>query len=697
MKKIFIYGAAALAGIFSLTNCTKEASIETPAAGVPFEIYAGSAEVSTKTTIDGFSTSWAARDSINLFHAVSGTTAYQNDGKFTVADPASGKFTGTLAAALESSENYDWYALYPYKVQVTSPANTNGYSQIGSRSDKSQTQAGANNTAHLAGYNYPLYGKSSAPTAGAEAPSITLKPAFSVVEIEVKNSTTNDLPVSSITFTAPEAIIGAFCIDFSRDTPAYTAFKDSYVASTASLSVTGNATIAANASAKFYLAVKPFTAASGSTLKISVNGYEKSLKLTSDATFTAGKIKTLNFNYDKAESSTNETWTLVTPTQKMEDGVYVILAKHVDDTAYGFLPNTTTSSAPVYSSQTYFNGSTASYTIKSVPENMRWSFSKNSDGSWTIKNAKGNRLYGTSNNNGVRVNNNDTGSWNITAHEKNSTAFSFKNNIDRYLCVYDSKDWRSYKSTSTDSFGTNGQNGQIILYYLGELTTAPAAPVINVTSGNPMSVTNAGGLQTIDYTISNPATDATISATSSDSWITDISTSTAGKVTFSVAAQASGAASRSGSITLCYPDANNVIVIVNQAAAAGAVTNEYTMTITPSDFTSNSYADNNKSHTSKAVATSDSSLSFDVSWTSNQVMNQQSIIQFQKKAGCIYNTTDLGTIKSVTINSTAGSFTTYYGTSENPTSGTNVGNGFFNIKGGSSTSKATSIVIKFEK
>lgn len=327
MKKIFIYGVAALAGIFSLTNCTKEAAIETPAAGVPFEIYAGSAEVTTKTTIDGFSTSWAAKDSINLFHAVSGTTTYQNDGNFTVADPASGKFTGTLATALESGENYDWYALYPYKVQVTSPVNTNGYSQIGSRSDKSQTQNGANSTTHLAGYNYPLYGKSSAPTAGAEVPSITLKPAFSVVEIEVKNSTASNLSVASILFTAPEAIIGAFCIDFSGDTPAYTAFKDSYVTSTASLSVTGDATIAANASAKFYLAVKPFTAASGSTLKISVNGYEKSLKLTSDATFTAGKIKTLSFNYDKvSESGTSKVYyTKVTSKSDLTNGQYLIV------------------------------------------------------------------------------------------------------------------------------------------------------------------------------------------------------------------------------------------------------------------------------------------------------------------------------------------------------------------------------------
>lgn len=300
MKKIFIYGAAALAGIFSLTNCTKEAAIETPAAGVPFEIYAGSAEVGTKTTIDGFSTSWAAKDSINLFHAVSGTTAYQNDGKFTVADPASGRFTGTLSAALDAGENYDWYALYPHDSRIATPASkTKGYSVIGSTYNSTQTQTGANSTAHLAGYNYPLYGKSSAPIAGSEAPSITMKPAFSVVEIEVKNSTANNLPVSNITFTAPEVIVGTFYIDFSGETPTYTPSGDTYAIPTASLSVAGDATIAANASAKFYLAVKPFTAASGSTLKISVNGYEKSLTLTSNATFTAGKIKTLNFNYDK--------------------------------------------------------------------------------------------------------------------------------------------------------------------------------------------------------------------------------------------------------------------------------------------------------------------------------------------------------------------------------------------------------------
>lgn len=77
-------------------------------------------------------------------------------------------------------------------------------------------------------------------------------------------------------------------------------------------------------------------------------------------------------------------------------------------------------------------------------------------------------------------------------------------------------------------------------------------------------------------------------------------------------------------------------------------------------------------------------------------MYQSSVIQWQKNTGYIYNTTDLGTIKSVTVNSTAGTFTTYYGTSSNPTSSTTVGNGFFTVKVGSATGKSSSVVVTFE-
>lgn len=298
MKKSIIYAGVILAATISLTNCTKEVNApETNLPeGIPFEIIASSSD--TKTTVEGLSTKWAAGDAINVFHAAAGTTTYTSDNQFTIAaaDLASGRFTGSLYAALADGA-YDWYAFYPYSQHIKSPANTStGYSYIGSRSDKSQAQNGVDNMSHLSGDNYPLYGKSVSSVNASDAPAIRMKPAFSILKINVKNTSGKALAVSDIKFTAPEAIIGTFYIDFSGDEATYTAA--SYVSNTASLSVS-NADLAPEASASFYLAVKPFTANSGSKLKLSVNGYEKEIPLSKTLAFTAGHIKTLSFDVDK--------------------------------------------------------------------------------------------------------------------------------------------------------------------------------------------------------------------------------------------------------------------------------------------------------------------------------------------------------------------------------------------------------------
>ena len=152
----------------------------------------------------------------------------------------------------------------------------------------------------IAGENYPLYGKSTAPTSASEMPSINMKPAFSVLRVKVTNTTGTALEVSNISFTAPEAIIGTIYIDFSGDSAVYT--DGNYVSNKASLAVT-EASIAAGKSAYFYLAVKPFTAQSGSNLTLSVNGYEKKLTLTKNIAFVAGHIKTLGFEFDEVRKS----------------------------------------------------------------------------------------------------------------------------------------------------------------------------------------------------------------------------------------------------------------------------------------------------------------------------------------------------------------------------------------------------------
>ena len=127
------------------------------------------------------------------------------------------------------------------------------------------------------------------------------------------------------------------------------------------------------------------------------------------------------------------------------------------------------------------------------------------------------------------------------------------------------------------------------------------------------------------------------------------------------------------------------------------VSKSFTMTISPSDFVSSSYGDNNNEKTSTATASDESTTS--VKWTSYQVMLQASAMQWQKSAGYIYNSTDLGSITSLTVNSTDGSFTTYYGTSEQPDEDTEVGsgNGYFMIEVGTATGKTSSVEVAFTK
>ena len=127
------------------------------------------------------------------------------------------------------------------------------------------------------------------------------------------------------------------------------------------------------------------------------------------------------------------------------------------------------------------------------------------------------------------------------------------------------------------------------------------------------------------------------------------------------------------------------------------VSKSFTMTISPSDFVSSSYGDNNNEKTSTATASDESTTS--VKWTSYQVMLQASAMQWQKSAGYIYNSTDLGSITSLTVNSTDGSFTTYYGTSEQPDKDTEVGtgNGYFMIEVGAATGKTSSVEVAFTK
>lgn len=302
MKRHFYTLGLMLAATFTLTNCAQEIDNpnDVPSAGIPFEIVATSAE--TKTANSASVVSWVAGDALNIFHAEAGAAEYVNDNNFTIAaeDLTSGRFTGTLTEAL-TADSYDWYAFYPYSSYIKTPANTStGYTPVGSKAGAQQTQKGYGNMNHIAGENYPLYGVATGVASNVK-PSFEMKHAYTIAKIVVNNTTDKELTVNTVSFTAPEAIVGTYYINFAGETPVYTGSGENYVSNIANLTVSGGTALAKDADATFYLAFKPFTAAAGSELKIAVNGYEKTLPLENSVTFAAGKIKTLNFSYDNEE------------------------------------------------------------------------------------------------------------------------------------------------------------------------------------------------------------------------------------------------------------------------------------------------------------------------------------------------------------------------------------------------------------
>ena len=279
----------------SITDCQKELVDQTTPASEPnFELFAQ--PVTTKTANNGLDTKWVANDAINVFHAEAGSTAYDSDGRFTVKDIETGRFDGTVSKSLSADKSYDWYAFYPYTSQITTPGDREvGWVTVGGTS---QTQTGNGSRAHLAGESCPLYGIASN-VASDKVPSISMNHLTSVIKVSVTNNSGEDLTVSSVSFTGTEDIVGTYFINFAASPVAYKSSGNAYVSSTASLTVSNGEALANGSSADFYIALKPFTAKTGSTLKLAVNGYEKTLTLKNDITFTAGHIKPLNFNFDK--------------------------------------------------------------------------------------------------------------------------------------------------------------------------------------------------------------------------------------------------------------------------------------------------------------------------------------------------------------------------------------------------------------
>ena len=294
MKKSLLFAGLAAATL-AFVGCNKEADVK-GLDGRPVSIVL--TDAATRTVNDGLSTKWENGDALNVFYAPAGTTEYSANTKFEVDDAATNHATGTAELTAEA---YDWYLLYPYDSHVKTPANTNaGYLTLGCAASKTQTQAGLDDMAHLAGTNMPVYGVAK-DVANGTTPEVAMKQVASVVAVNLTNGTDQPLTVDAVSFTAPEDIVGTYYIDFSGEALAFTGSGANYVSKTATLDVTEADAIAAGASAKFYIAVKPFAAKAGDELALKVHSgdqvFEKKITLPSAVEFKSGFIKTLNITY----------------------------------------------------------------------------------------------------------------------------------------------------------------------------------------------------------------------------------------------------------------------------------------------------------------------------------------------------------------------------------------------------------------
>lgn len=581
MKKNYLVLGLMLTAALTLTNCAKEQVVNEPVAqkGVPFELTVG---VDTKTTTtDAATINWAAGDNLNVFHAVAGSDAYGSNDEFTFDSGT--KFTGALKDGALTADAYDWYVLYPYNGNIEEPNNTSkGYLTVGSSYNGAQTQNGNGNKAHLAGSNIPLYGKAASVAKDAK-PTITLKQAVSVVKVHVTNKNVKPLTVTSVSFVAPEYVVGTYYIDITGENPAFTASQNpgktfTYASETANLTVTNGDAINQNAEADFFIAIKPFTAAAGKTLKVSVNGYEKSLDLEAAATFAPGKIKTINFSYDKVDAAPISTEDgPVTVGFETAEGFSATTSYNNTDVKFqgaeghrwGIVSGSTSTTQAIKGNQSMLlrdytaNGFQpyvyTEYRLSSVKE-VQFQAKRTSSQPYQLKLSYSTDLGDT---------------W------TDAETFDLSNSAETFKHVFGSiVSSAMFKFTIVFPGTRENKKDVIIDDVIFSKTEIVPAPVITVTSDNPMDVANTASSQEITYTIANPTT-ASLTASTTADWISNLDYSNAGTVSFNVAAQVTDAPARSAQITLKYTDAADVVVTVNQAAgpSSGVGPQEETVTI----------------------------------------------------------------------------------------------------------------------
>jgi hypothetical protein len=285
MKRIYTFGLL-VAAAFALTNCAQKESYapvqEEAKKYVTCELVV-KLPAETKTYNEGLHTKWSADDQIGLIvkYYKNQSTGWLPDYQMVTEpcdDPfvhvGNGKFVGKLDEKIISGYltgllGSSFTAIYPYGSNGEVPAST--------------VQTGYDSMAHLAGANCPLKKEismswsqdfrdmvdswSESQNIPYALPAVELKHVTSVIEVAVTNSTAAAIEVNKVDF-----LVGG-------EVKATTVVENA-------------GALAPDQAAKIYIVVEPGTY---SALSFTVNDTFFKTINAAEATFTAGKIKKVNF------------------------------------------------------------------------------------------------------------------------------------------------------------------------------------------------------------------------------------------------------------------------------------------------------------------------------------------------------------------------------------------------------------------
>lgn len=534
---------AAFAALFS---CAKETPIiddNNESKLIDLTIVASNpqADPATKTEMNGSTPYWSVGDAIGVSNGTS--TNY----KFTTGITEASKtasFTGTTAVS------NTLYAYYPYSNNGID--NDNG-AKIDLPANQNPTVSSFDGNADI------MVSKSfTVSEETKEVKNLEFARLGAIVKIVLKDPngimTTPQYP-ATVSLTAESDLAGRVYVDMVNQKLGSIYYNQS---KTVTANYSASTKYAIDGTNATYLVVYPQTLAAGSIITISASTEDYSIlkEITvprGGIEFLAGKVTTLNIALDASQITS-------------DSGDALPFYDNMSWANYGESDATTDISA----------------SISTESEGLYTSASKAYKGIGGLK-------LGTSSANGYIITKEldlsgafyiavkgakwDSGNLVVTIDDVEVINASFAD------VNYVNIDSGTYTKKSKVKIATSAKRGRIYEVSIKSGEYVPA-PIISVVSDNPMSVSSETGSYTIDYTISNPVESSSLTASSNNNWITDIDCTSNGEVIFNVSAQESGAAAREGTITLSYPDANDVVVTVNQAAAGdakGTLENPYTV------------------------------------------------------------------------------------------------------------------------